>query len=189
MDFPVDVANLSFSDDEAMASLFITQSTFNSVTTQQVNDAVDFLDGLGDVSVGDTNNGQLNRVSEEEKQDEMCEKIFDFSDDYDNGYRVSTQDDPILVTRKSDGKVFTVGDSKATVAEHIIDINSALPANYDAEKDLKRFKSIVSDEELCAIKNKRLVYFLSCHSVIVNLCIVQMKIKMVLQFLIFLMSI
>ena len=62
----------------------------------------------------------------------MCEKIFDFTDDYDNGYTVSTQDDPFIVTHKSDGKVFTVGKYKGTTAEHIIEINSALPSMYDA---------------------------------------------------------
>ena len=53
MAFPVDECNLSFSKDKGMSSIFITQSTFMNVNIQQVSDAVDFLDNLGDVSVQD----------------------------------------------------------------------------------------------------------------------------------------
>ena len=163
MDCPVDEWNLSFSDDDDMASIFITQSSSRDVSTQQVNDAIEFLDGLEDGSLSELLVGEKNdlkEVIEQQRQDAMCEKVFDFSDDYDNSYTVSTQDNPIIVTRKSDGKVFTVGNGKPQEAEHIIEINSALPAMYDAEHDLKCFKSIVSNEELMAIKNKRFMFYL-----------------------------
>ena len=52
-EYPFDEKNLSFSDDDA-SSLFITQSTFSNVNTQQVSNAVDFFDNFGgDMSCGD----------------------------------------------------------------------------------------------------------------------------------------
>ena len=50
-DFPVDKGNLSFSDNEC-SSLFITQSSFNSISTQDLDDAVDFF-GVADMSFGE----------------------------------------------------------------------------------------------------------------------------------------
>ena len=43
--FPVDEHNLSFSDEEA-ARLFITQSTFHNVDTQEADSVADFFDNL-----------------------------------------------------------------------------------------------------------------------------------------------
>ena len=51
-DCAVDENNLSFSEDE-YSSVFITQSTFHAVDTQDVVEMVDFLDNLRNFSCGD----------------------------------------------------------------------------------------------------------------------------------------
>ena len=43
--FPVNELNVSFSDED-VSSLFITQSTFRDVDTQEVNEAADFFDNF-----------------------------------------------------------------------------------------------------------------------------------------------
>ena len=50
-EFPVDEGNLSFSDDDS-SNIFITQRTFQDVTTQEVDNAMDLF-GLIDAGVGD----------------------------------------------------------------------------------------------------------------------------------------
>ena len=65
-DFPVDEGNLSFSGYEEAASLFITQNTFTEVSTQEVNDAINFIGGLDDISFGDNvgTSGDLAKLSQ-----------------------------------------------------------------------------------------------------------------------------
>ena len=58
-DCPVDKDNLSFSDDE---SIFITQRSFWDVTTQEVKEAVDYLDNLGDVGFAKLKIGRRRRT-------------------------------------------------------------------------------------------------------------------------------
>ena len=111
-DCPVDDLNLSFSGDKGK-NLFITQSTFRDVTTQEADDAADFFMDFGDIIVSDTNECERRDLEKlaVEAQNDMCQKIFDFSNDVDNGWKVSTQENPIIVTRKSDGEQFVVGSS------------------------------------------------------------------------------
>ena len=165
--FPVDCGNLSFSDnDEDASSLFITQSTFRDINTQDVNEAAEFFDGLGDVSLSEVTESERNdleKLSEEvakQKQDEMCSRIFDFSDDIDNGYTVSTQDNPIIVTRKSDGMQVVVPANKSKGTEPCSGKDEAV--KFCPQEDLNRFKTIVSDSDIDAIKTKRYgnVYFI-----------------------------
>ena len=144
-EFPVDENNLSFSDDEYQ-NLFITQSSFKNVSTQEVEDTVGYFDSLGDVSLSDNNSvrDELNKLSP--KTEEMCRKVFDFSEDVDNGWSVSTQDANFLVTRNYDGQSFMVGgDTKHDESDGK---NDVIIVNDELEKDLKRFNSIVSDEDL-----------------------------------------
>ena len=112
-DFPIDKANLSFSGDQDATSLFITQSSFHNVDTLVVDNAAEYFEGLGDFKFGDESDQkaiELNSdMAKEVSQDEMCNQIFDFSDYVDNGYTVSTQDNPFIVTMKSDRKQFKVG--------------------------------------------------------------------------------
>ena len=88
-DFPVDGNNLSFSDEEDN-SIFIMQSTFLDVNTQQVDDAIDFFSGDLAISKSlDVQDKDLNNILDEH-DDEMCEKVFDFLEDTDNGWSVSS---------------------------------------------------------------------------------------------------
>ena len=63
-----------------------------------------------------------------EEDEAMCGKIFDFKNDVDNGWSVSTQDNPLIATRNSDGKQFIVksGGDEAKVND------SKLSDNADA---------------------------------------------------------
>ena len=138
-DFPVDELNLSFSGDE-YENLFITQSSFNNVTTQDVSDAVEYFNDLGEVSFGDSTNvesGDLSKLSP--KTERMCGKVFDFSDDVDNSWSVSTQDFPIVVTRNSDGKQFLFGDDDSKVINVTVndEEKSKIVESKELEQDLK----------------------------------------------------
>ena len=160
-DFPVDCGNLSFSDnDNDAASLFITQSTFKDVSTQDVNDATDYIEGLGNVTLSEISGNEdkdIQKLAKElqaaEHQDAMCSHIFDFSNDVDNGYIVSTHDDPIIVTRKSDGKKIVVPKSGDSCDKSLAKVESI--SNFDVELDIQCFKSIVSDEDLDGMELKR----------------------------------
>ena len=101
--------------------------------------------------------------SEKVSQDEMCQHIFDFSNDVDNSYSVSMQDDPIILTRKCDGKQFIVGDCEGKSKESSTGLspeayhyeqNNPLLMKYGIEDDLKRFKSIASDSDVDVLKFK-----------------------------------
>ena len=110
--FPVDEGNLSFSADE-YEDLFIMQSTFSNADTQQIQNAMESFgdfDGFLRSETIELDKSDFNDMSKKSRDDEMCEKVFDFSGQVDNGWSVSTQDDPIIVTRNSDGKKFVVGD-------------------------------------------------------------------------------
>ena len=115
-DFPVDQLNLSFSEGECK-NLFITQSTFRDINAQDVEDALEYFKDFSDVSFGELKGQEaidLTKMSQE--SNDMCDKIFDFSDDHDNGWSVLNDNVPFIVTRKSDGKVFTVArDEKPSV--------------------------------------------------------------------------
>ena len=134
-DFPVDEKNLSFSDDDEYQNLFIMQSSFKNVTTQEVEDAVGYFDGLGDVSLSDNNlvTDELNKLSP--KTERMCHKVFDFSEDVDNSWSVSTQDANFLVTHNYDGQSFIIGgDSKHDDSDGKSDV---IIVSDELEKDLK----------------------------------------------------
>ena len=154
-EFPVDAKNLSFSDDDEYNDLFITQSTFSEVSTQQEQDALEYIGKLSDDKVGEMVGSECGQLSQ--KSEEMCSKVYDFSEDHDNGWSVSTQNNPIIVTRNSDGEKFTVGDDKSSDCA-VIDCEekSVLPnINKELDKDLKRFNSIVTAYELEDSKFKR----------------------------------
>ena len=157
--FPVNESNLSFSDDDANA-LFITQSSFSDVKTQDVEEAVNFLGGLGDVSFGEIEDKSVIDVTVlSQKSEEMCEKIFDFAEDEDNCWSVSIQENPIIVTRNSDGKTFAVGPdgTKNNVCQEYENNSVLPPISRELERDLKRFTTVVTAAELDESKNKGLV--------------------------------
>ena len=145
--FPVDDGNLSFSGDN-YEGLFITQGTFKNVTTQDVSDAVDYLNELTEVPSGEV----LSQNSEI-----ICSKIFDFSNDHDNGWSMSTRDSPIIVTCNFDGKQFVVGD-EVTKSNEFEDKNVLPSVSKELENDLKCFNSIATAVELDVSKRKRSVF-------------------------------
>ena len=166
-DFPVDEHNLSFSDEEA-ARLFITQSTFHNIDTQEAYSAADFFDNLSvDMQFGESlevQNHDLANIAASIENEDWREhndvQYFDFSSDVDNGYSVSTQE-PFVLTRHHDGAKFVVGDKSlndmSDEAKRYGE-NHALPPVYDeqsVETDLKRFGQPVNDDELDANKRKR----------------------------------
>ena len=163
--FPVDENNLSFSDDDA-SSLFITQSTFRDINTQEVSDAVEFFDNItGDMSCGDNSNVQKDDLADitipEDWRDHKSVHYFDFSNDIDNGYDVSSQE-PYVLTRHYDGKKFVVGDSSSCeidkADDSTVDGNVRQAVPYDVERisgDLKCFGDAIKDEELEAVRHKR----------------------------------
>ena len=162
-DFPVDKGNLSFSDDEC-SSLFITQSSFNSISTQDVDDAVDFF-GVADMSFGGNDSkitGELSVLSQ--KSEEMCGCVFDFmSGETDNSWSVDNDCAPFKVTRNADGKQFTVG-SNVSGNENIASdgIGNVTEVSDQLEHDMKRFISIVSASELDKSKRKRQFFTFIC---------------------------
>ena len=107
-DYPTDQLNLSFSGDEC-ENLFVTESTFHEVNNQDVEDAVKYLNDFTDMSFGDCKALEtidLTNLSQESGS--LCGKIFDFTDDHDNSWSVLNENAPFIVSRNSDGKVFTV---------------------------------------------------------------------------------
>ena len=91
-----------------------------------------------------------------------AKKNFDFSDEVDNGWHVSTQDSPFLVTRNSDGKQFVVGkggDEGLSGGSKYED-KSVLPLiDRELEQDLKRFSSVANILDVEASQNKRYCLF------------------------------
>ena len=87
------------------SDLFITQSSFNSISTQDVDDAVDFF-GAADMSFGENDlkvTGDLSVLSQE--SEEMCGYVFDFtSGKTDKSWSVDNDCAPFKVTRNADGK-------------------------------------------------------------------------------------
>ena len=169
--FTVDELNLSFSGDEG-ENLFIMQSTFRNVSTQEVESAADFFLDMGDIIASDTNDAEkrdLNKLAME-AQSEMCEQIFDFEGDTDNGWSVSTQSNPHIVTRHSDGKQFLVGDehSQKSQLDANVNVNVQQVKSDEMEADLKRFSTVVSRDELELSKHKWSVW---CFSINVLLCV------------------
>ena len=149
--FPVDDLNLSFSGDEEASQLFLTQSSFSEVSTQQVDDAISFLESL------DNGFPQENAISLSPHAVEMTEREFNFrSGDADNGWSVTGDEAPFKVTRHSDGEVFVVGQEKEkSVEEAYEEIQVIPPINRELESHLKRFSSIVTAADLDASKYKR----------------------------------
>ena len=143
------------SSDEDASQLFITQSSFREVETQEAEEAVDFFEGLGDVSVSDssilTARDLAKLHSYNVDQNEMCSKIFDFSEGpLNNGWTVQSQDnadDPFIVTRNNDGKQFVVGEG---FCEPIDEFPKSKVTTDD-----KRFESVVTDADVDRSKNKR----------------------------------
>ena len=158
---------MSFSDDD-YGDMFITQSSFSNVDTQGVCDAVEYLEGIGTFNVSDNSASEQRDMQQfsDEVQNSMCKKIFDFSEDVDNGWSVSTQNDPIIVTRNRDGKQFVINGADDTSAEQH-KVNEEIDENLsksqenvfdkEIEADMKRFSSIVGATELDESKRKRLV--------------------------------
>ena len=169
-DCPVDKGNLSFSDDEVNA-LFITQSSCNNVDTQDVVEAVSYLETLGSVSVSDSSKVQnkdfvdINVEDEVDWHEHKDVQYVDFTGDIDIGCEVSSQkSETFLVTRHRDGQQFFVGDSHATessesTGNQSTDLNDS-GHDHDPQQvgsDLKRFGSAISDEKIEETKFKRLV--------------------------------
>ena len=157
-DFRVDEANLSFSGDEDASSLFITQSSFSNISTQEVDEAVDFFGGLENVSFDDKNDDKTGNVDTElaslsQKSEEMCRRVFDFtSGEKDNSWSVQNDVAPFIVTRNCDGQEFTVGNNEINVTDgqdHSYDVSDEL------KQDMKCFSNIVSPGELDQSKRKR----------------------------------
>ena len=185
-DCPVDEQNLSFSDDD-YNSLFITQSSFRDVKTQDVVEAVDFMDSLGEFSVGDNSNVEKCDIADVSNVEEFdwCEhedvQYFDFSGDVDNGYDVSTQDQGYILKSHSDGSEIFVYDSTVhsdgnftgdTLKLDVIsDVESTMYDPGTIGSDLKHFGPAVSEQKLDQNKSKRwvkifikiLVNFHICH--------------------------
>ena len=137
-DFPVDEGNLSFSDDEC-SSLFITQSSFNSISTQDVDDAVDFF-GVTDMSFSENDlkvTGHLSVLSQE--SEEMCEHMFNFTpSETDNSWPVDNDCAPFKVTRNADGKHFTVGSNVNGTENVATDaIGNVTEVSHQLEHDMK----------------------------------------------------
>ena len=157
-DFPVDKKNLSFSDDdEGAANLFITQNSFNSICTQDVDDAVDFF-GLGDISTGDNSafvNAELGKLSQ--VSEDMCDRMFDFtSGEVDNGWKIENDCAPFKAIKNNTGEEVMVGNSsKELNVENRDGINVGKNDSSNLEQDLKRFSSIVSGDHMASCKRKR----------------------------------
>ena len=136
----MDEGNLSFSGDEDAANLFITQSSFNSVSTQDVNDALDFFADENDFSFGDDSVKIAEEMSKlSQNSEEMCGRIFDFTgEQHDNGWSVANDLAPFHVTRKSDGQQFIVGKKSEESAADVFEDLHVLPnISRELENDLK----------------------------------------------------
>ena len=156
---------LSFSDEDC-SSLFITQSSFREINTQDAFVAADYLDTLGNVSSGDSpkldNDGLTDWCEHKDVQ------YFDFTGgEVDNGYDVCTQNEGFVLKSHEDGSVFFVGNCDNTSTGDITksDIGNStivdgIPPMYDSAligDDLKCFGNAVSEEKLDENKFKRYV--------------------------------
>ena len=160
-DCPIDSENLSFSDEES--SIFLTQSSFRDVSTQDLSDAIELFGE--EINVNEqlvVEDQDLNNVVsiQEVDEEEMCAKVFDFSDEVDNGWSVSTQNDPHVVTRNRDGKQFLVGDSDhasdgMSSASQYEDLHVLPNMSKELEQGLKRFSTVVSAVESDESKRKQ----------------------------------
>ena len=81
-------------------------------------------------------------------------QYFNFSNDVDNGYEVSTQE-PFILTRHSDGKKFVVGPGDKhdgiSPSSGSVENESSTKPLYDEKtvgSDLARFGEAVGDVEL-----------------------------------------
>ena len=155
--FPIDEGNLSFSDNE-YGDIFLTQTP--AVDTQRAREASDFLANLDEFVLSPVSDNKVKDIEEvvEKSQSEMCEKIFDFSDDVDNGWSVSTQDNPTIVTRNVDGKSFVMSGNSDGHDKQVQQFmqNDVLPyREKELEEDLKRFSSVINSDDLDTVKRKR----------------------------------
>ena len=146
--FPVDERNVSFSDDDdGAANLFITQSSFNNICIQDVDDAVDFF-GLGDISTGDNSasiNAELGKLSQ--VSEDMCDSIFNFiSGEVDNGWKIENDCAPFKAIKHNTGEQVMVGKDE---------INAGKNDSTNLDQDLKHFSSIVSGDHVDSCKRKR----------------------------------
>ena len=66
--------------------------------------------------------------------DMMCEKIFNFLNEVDNGWSVSSQDDPFVVIRNSDGKQFIFPQGGVPTVK-LLTYSVALSLESDDSKD------------------------------------------------------
>ena len=100
-------------------------------------------------------------VVPEDWREHKSVQFFDFCDQLDNGYEVSSQE-PFVLTQHYDGKKFVVGDG---IAHDKIDSDVKIDSNKDenipkyneetVEADLKCFGQVVDDTELDVIRRKR----------------------------------
>ena len=128
---------------------------------------ISFCGDLGNVSFSENNNVSkvdLDRMAAYIVEDDICSTIFDFSGDMNNGWTVSTQDNPIIVTHKLDCKQFLVGDEGSKVNKDVAKFEEkcVLPISHELDADLKCFNSIVSAVDLDDSKNKRSVWSHFC---------------------------
>ena len=140
---------------------------------------MEFLDNLNDLSGSQDVVSSLSSTATatEVTTDEMCCKVFDFSEEVDNGWSVSTQNDPIVVTCNSDGQKFTIGgeDKHDEIIKHYEQNHVLKCLDKDIEEDLKRFSSVVTATDLDELKRKRCVvrflYFFTWISDLTFLCL------------------
>ena len=150
------------SGEEESSQLFITQNSFREPDTQDLDEAVDFFDGFEgfDFGSGNANISEPNYVEQRDMsnitsgdhsqftEDEMCSMIFNFTKPKpSNSWTILNNGEPWIVRRHSDGKIFVCKDEG--MVEYV---PPSVPD--DVQKDLDRFSTVVSDEELNAMKNK-----------------------------------
>ena len=166
----VDEGNLSLSDSDDN-SIWVTQSSFDNVNTQDVEDAVSYFDNIVELpghggKVVNCENLNKHEVEIKEWAEGESVQLRDFSSDIDNGYDVSTQP-PYVMTRKFDRKKFIVGEGSVqdnlSFSQRFSDAvrkyeeANPLPPMYDEStigEDMKRFGHVVSDDTLHDIKFK-----------------------------------
>ena len=168
-DCPVDENNLSFSDDE-YDSMFLTQSTFRDVKTQDVVEAVEFMDNLGNFSCGDSPKVQqrdlehVEDVQEFDWREHKDVQFFDFSNEVDNGCNVTSLKQGFIVKSHLDGSEIFVGDTSSKencdsvgASSKESEVLHCTPLSYDVGtigNDLKRFGPAVSEQKLDETKSK-----------------------------------
>ena len=148
------------SGEEEASQLFITQDTYRDDNYASAADGgeEDLFEELSDINFGepgvvesrDISNVHLGDHSDFSDKD-MCSMIFDFTDPKpDSGWTVLSSEDPKIVRRHSDGKIFEIRDSG--MVEYTGDPE---PIPQDLKNDVERFKDVASDREIDDSKFKR----------------------------------